>query len=169
MRLYKGQVNLVANEIAKKLTDEGDLEVEPANVREVELDIQSVLKEYIRLDRDLSKQARDIQSAEGGSFGRHRSKLARQKGVDLFEDPMGYIIDQLIDIFFHSHFVNEVFSADRTLRKKIKPILEEYMTVQEELDEEARDKIKNLEEGSREWEVEYEKVMGRLKRNKNLE
>lgn len=169
MRLYKGQVAAVAQEIAKELTDSGDLEVEPANVSEVQMDIESVLKEYIRLDRELSTEARDIQSAEGGSFGRIRSRLARRKNVDIVDDPIGYIIDQLIDIFFHSHFVNEVFAGDRDMRKKMKPILEKYMTVQEELDEEVRDKIKNLEEGSRDWEVEYEKVMKRLKRTKNLE
>ena len=169
MRLYHGQVGAVASEIARNLTDSGELEVEPSNVPEVEMDIQSVLKEYIRLDRELNDRTRDIQAAEGGSFGRIKSRLARRKGVDIHDDPIGYIIDQLIDIFFHSHFVNEVFADDRTLRKKMKPILERYMTVQEELDEEVRDKIKNLEEGSREWEVEYEKVMQRIKRKKNLE
>jgi hypothetical protein len=169
MRLYHGQVPSVAHEIAVKLSGDEDLEVEPENVSEVEMDIQSVLKEYIRLDRELSSRARDIQSSEGGSFGRIKSRLARKKGVDVQEDPIGYIIDQLIDIFFHSHFVNEVFSDDRTLRRKMKPILDKYMNVQEELDEEVRDKIKNLEEGSRDWEVEYEKVMERLKRTKNLE
>lgn len=170
MRLYKGQVPVVAEEIARDLTRSGDLEVEQANIPEVEMDIQSVLNEYIRLDRELNNRVRDIQSAEGGSFGRIKSRLARRKGVeDIQDDPIGYIIDQLIDIFFHSHFVNEVFSDDRTLRKKMKPILEGHMKVQEELDEEVRDKIKNLEEGSRDWEVEYEKVMGRLKRTKNLE
>jgi hypothetical protein len=169
MRLYHGQVSSVAQEIARKLSADEDLEIEAENVSEVEMDIQSVLKEYIRLDRELSNRARDIQTSEGGSFGRIKSRLAQKKGLDLQEDPIGYIIDQLIDIFFHSHFVNEVFSGDRTLRKKMKPILEKYMTVQEELDGEVRDKIKNLEEGSRDWEVEYEKVMGRLKRTKNLE
>lgn len=169
MRLYKGQIPAVARELAQKLIDDGDLEVQPENTEEVQKDIESVLKEYIRLDRELSDQARDVQSAEGGSFGRIKARLARRKGVDLHEDPIGYIIDQCIDIFFHSHFVDEVFSADRTLRKKMKPILEDYMSVQEELDEEVRDKIKNLEEGSREWDVEYKKVMERIKRKKDLE
>lgn len=169
MRLYHGQVSAVAGELARTLSNEEHLEIEPANLAEVEMDIESVLKEYIRLDRELSSQTRDIQSSEGGSFSRIKGRLARRKGVDIHDDPIGYIIDQLIDIFFHSHFVNEVFADDRTLRLTMKPILERYMTVQEELDEEVRDKIKNLEEGSREWEVEYEKVMGRLKRTKNLE
>ncbi|MFW5966660.1 MAG: DUF507 family protein [Persicimonas sp.] len=169
MRLYKGQVTAVARDLAKKLIEEGDLEVQPNNVEEVEKDIESVLKEYIRLDRELSSEARDVQSRKGGNFGRIKAKLAERKGVELHDDPIGYIINQLIDIFFHSHFVDEVFVPDRTLRLHMKPILEDYMTVEEELDEEVRDKIKNLEEGSREWDVEYKKVMERIKRKKNLD
>src|SRR5690554_4389570 len=43
------------------------------------------------------------------------------------------------------------------------------LKVQEELDTEVRDKIKNLEEGSRDWDAEYQKAMARIKRTKNLE
>lgn len=169
MRLYRGQVSLVAKELVDALVEEGDLEVEDQNINEVQLDVESVLKEFIRLDRELSNQAKDIQAAEGGSFGRHKSRLAKKKGVDLVDDPIGYIIDQCIDIFFHSNFVNEVFSGDRTLRLRMKPILEKHMSKEEQLDEEVRDRIKNLEEGTKDWDVEYEKVMNKLKQNQNLE
>lgn len=169
MRLYKGQIPVVAAEITRELVGAGSLEVEVANVGEVEKDVQSVLSEYIRLDRELNSEARKIQSAEGGGFGRIKGRLAKKKGVDLQDDPVGYIVTQLIDIFFHSNFVDEVYADDRTLRKKLKPLLEKYMKVQEQLDSDVRDKIKNLEEGSRDWDVEYQKVMERMKRTKNLE
>lgn len=160
---------MVAKELVEALLEEGDLEVESENVNEVELDVQSVLKEFIRLDRELSNEAKDAQAAEGGSFTRHKRKAAKKKGVDIVDDPIGYIIDQIIDIFFHSHFVNEVFSGDRTLRVRMKPILERHMSKEEQLDEEVRDKIKNLEEGTKDWDVEYEKVMENLKRKQNLD
>lgn len=169
LRLYYGQVPVVAQDIVKTLIKEGDLEVTPENEPEVQIDAQSVLREYIRLDRELNDETRDIISKEGGSFGRVKSRLCRRKGVDLHEDPVGYIIQQLTDIFLHSHFVDEIFATDRDLRKRMKPILEKHMSVQEELDEEVRDKIKNLEEGSQAWEIEYQKAMEKLKRTKNLE
>lgn len=169
MRLYKGQVPTISEDITRTLTANGDLEVEAENLGEVEMDIQSVLNEYIRLDRELTSEARDLQSSEGGSFGRIRSRLARRKGLDLHDDPLGYVIDQIIDIFFHSHFVEEVYAEDRELRVKLRPIIEKYTEVQDQLDSEVRDKIKNLQEGSREWEVEYEKAMARVKRTKNLD
>lgn len=170
MRLYRGQVPVVAAEITRTLTESEVLEVDPMNVVEVEKDIESVLNEYIRLDREINTEAREIQTEHGGGFGRIKARLAKNKGVDaIHDDPVGYIIAQIIDIFFHSNFVDEVYADDRELRTTLKPILEKYMKVQEELDTEVRDKIKNLEEGSRDWEVEYQKAMARIKRTKNLE
>jgi hypothetical protein len=43
------------------------------------------------------------------------------------------------------------------------------MTVQEEMEEEAEKQLKHVEEGTQEWDVEYRKVMERLKRTKDLE
>ena len=170
MRLYSGQVPVVASELRDMLVDGGDLEVAPENLEEVAKDIESVLREFIRLDRELVDESRDLIARQGrGSIGRMKRKLAKQKGLDIVDDPVGYIIDQLIETFFHSHFVEEVYSLDRELRRKIAPRLRKHMDVEEELDEEVRDKIKNLEEGSQAWEIEYQKAMEKLKRTKKLE
>ncbi len=170
MRLYSGQVPVVASELQTLLTEGGDLEVTPENLPEVEKDIESVLREFIRLNRELVDESRDLIAQRGrGSIGRMKRKLAKQKGLDIVDDPVGYIINQLIETFFHSHFVEEVYSLDREMRRKMAPLLKKHMDVEEELDEEVRDKIKNLEEGSQAWEIEYEKAMGKLKRTKKLE
>lgn len=170
MRLYSGQVPAVAQDLLKTLIKEESLEITPENVPEVEEDIQSVLREFIRLDRELSDQARELIAERGrGSIGREKRKIAKQKGLDVFEDPVGYIISQLIETFFHSHFVEEVYGTDNDLRRLMAPVLRGHMEVQEELDLEVRDKIKNLEEGSQAWDIEYQKAMGNLKRVKKLE
>ncbi len=170
MRLYSGQVPAVAQELLRALMEGEDLEVEDQNIPEVEEDIQSVLKEFIRLDREIGDQARNEIARRGsGSVGRERRKIAKQKGLSVVDDPIGYIIEQLIETFLHSHFVEEVYSGDNAFRRKLKPLLERHMSVQQELDVEVRNKIKNLEEGSAAWEIEYEKVMGNLKRTKNLD
>jgi hypothetical protein len=169
MRLYRGQIEDVSRDLLEALLDEAQLEVSADNESEVEKDIESVLSEYIRLDRELYDTARDIAADQGGKVGKIRNKLEREKDLNLQEDPIGYITDQLIETFFHSRFVDEVFAADNELTVTMRPILEDYMTVEEELDEEVRDKIKNLEEDSQEWEVEYEKVMSNLKETRDLE
>jgi hypothetical protein len=48
-------------------------------------------------------------------------------------------------------------------------ILKKHMQVDEELDEEVRRRIKNLEEGTSTWEVEYGKVLDQIKRNRGLD
>jgi hypothetical protein len=68
-----------------------------------------------------------------------------------------------------SSHVEEIFGTDRDLRSKINPVIKRYTAARdEELDREVRSKIRNLEEGSAAWEIEYERVMDRVQRTKGL-
>ena len=49
------------------------------------------------------------------------------------------------------------------LRKKIKEIVRKHMAVEEELDTEVRARLKNLQEGTDAWDVEYQRVMDQVK------
>lgn len=171
MRLYGGQVPVIAEEILRVLTRTNGLEVTEENMPEVELDIQSVLREYIRLDRELTDKARENVRKNDGqvSIGRAKRQLARDKNVQIGDEAIGYIITQLIEAFLHSAFVEEVFDEDNDLRKKIKPILRRHMSMDEQLDQEVRNKIKNMEEGSASWDIEYQKVMENIQRTKKLD
>jgi hypothetical protein len=55
------------------------------------------------------------------------------------------------------------------LRKKIAEILRKHMTVDADIDAEVRRRIKNLQEGTASWEIEYSKVMEQLKRAQKLD
>ena len=68
----------------------------------------------------------------------------------------------------HSRFVDEVFAEDHDLRRKMKPILRKHMSVDEEVDREVRDKIKNFDEGTAAWEVEYKRVQEQIMRKRKL-
>lgn len=172
MRLYGGQVTVLSQEILRTLVKAGDLEISQENMPEVELDIQAVLREYIRMDREITHRAKDIaaRGSEGyGSMYRIKRKLAKEKNFVIGEEAIEYMINQLIETFFHSNFVDEVFAEDHDLRRRINPIMRKHMNKEEELDREVRDKIKNLEEGSAAWEVEYQKVLSKLKTAQNVE
>lgn len=171
MRLYGGQVPVIAEEILRVLTRTSGLEVTDENMPEVELDIQSVLREYIRLDRELTDKAREnVRRSDGTlSVGRAKRQLAKDKNVQVGEEAISYIITQLIEAFLHSNFVEEVFDEDNELRKKIKPILRRHMSMDEQLDREVRDKIKHMEEGSQSWDIEYQRVMENIQRTKKLD
>ena len=65
--------------------------------------------------------------------------------------------------------VYEIYADDATMRRKMRDILKKHMQVDEELDEEVRKRIKNLEEGTQAWELEYQKAMEQIKRKHGLE
>ncbi len=65
MRLYGGQVPIIAEEVLRVLTRSGDLEVTDENMPEVELDIQSV--------------ASSRRSCRERRFNRTRKATARQR------------------------------------------------------------------------------------------
>jgi len=169
MRLFSGKIPTISEEIVRTLTSEGDIETEQSS--EVVLDIESVLKEYLRYERSVSDEAKNRLESRGLPFaqlGKLRSQVARERGAPQQDDVLPYLLEQILSLLFHSKNVDEIFSEDVALRKKITNILRKHMDVGGELDEEVRSKIKNLEEGTASFEIEYQRVMGELKRKKGL-
>lgn len=169
MRLFSGKISTISEEIVRTLSAEGDIECEhPA---EVVLDIESVLKEYLRYERSISDEAKNRLETRGlpyAQLGKLRSQVAKEKGAPQADDVLPYLLDQILNILFHSRNVDEIFAEDTDLRKKLTVILRKHMEVGGELDEEVRSKIKNLEEGTASFEIEYQRIMGDIKRKKGL-
>ena len=164
-----GKIPTISEEIVRVLTSESDIETEQPN--EVVLDIESVLKEYLRYERSVGDEAKNRLESRGlpyAQLGKLRSQVAREKGAPQHDDVLPYLLDQILSLLFHSKNVEEIYSEDADLRRKITVILRRHMDVGGELDEEVRSKIKNLEEGTASFEIEYQRVMGELKRKKGL-
>lgn len=169
MRLYAGKVDTIAAEVIQKLTADGDIEV--TDHGESTLDVAAVLKEYIRVDRELTDKAKDILEIRGlphSALGRTKRQLADQKEFGLGDDAIIYICNQLVETFMQSRHVEEVFADDVTLRKKLKEIVRKHMAVDDELDSEVRDRIKNLQEGTSAWDLEYARVLEQIKQKHGL-
>jgi hypothetical protein len=169
MRLYSGKIPTIAGEVVKSLVDAGDIAV--LDRGEAEMDAQAVLKEYLRLDREITERAKDALQKRGlpyEQFGKIKRTLAHEKGFGLGEEGLEWMTNQMIESFMQSPHVEEIFSEDTVLRKRMADILKKHMLVDEELDEEVRRKIKNLEEGTATWEIEYTKVLDQMKRNRGL-
>ena len=164
MRLYSGKVDTIASEIINTLVQANDIEVSEQN--EAVLDAAAVLKEYIRLDKELTERAKDILEIRGlpySHLGRTKRQLADQKEFGLGEEGLAWIANQMLEAFMQSRHVEEVFAEDAILRRKIKEICKKHMQVDEAIDQEVRDRIKNLEEGTQAWDVEYQKVLEQVK------
>jgi hypothetical protein len=189
MRLYEAQIPELTDDIYAALDEAETIEVEPSNVDEVKRDITSVLEEYVRVDNEIADEAHERKIREDNlTFGRAKQEIADEKGIGIGEDAVGYIIEQLIETFFHSNFVEEIFATDREIRKTLAPIIRECM--EEEDDEDDEDETEGLgayttrttrnsggsetsdetddgdeaseEDAPPEWEEKYEEVMSRL-------
>jgi hypothetical protein len=169
MRLYAGKVDTIAAEIITTLTQAGDIEVSDGN--EAQLDAAAVLKMYIQVDKELTERAKDILEIRGLPYNHlHRTKrqLAEQKEFGLGEEGLSWIANQMLEQFMSSKHIDEIFADDAILRRKIKEICKKHMLVDEAIDQEVRDRIKNLEEGSQAWDVEYAKVLDQIKQKHGL-
>lgn len=170
MRLYSGKIPSIAAEVVKTLADAGDIAV--GDKGEAEMDVQAVLKEYLRIEREVTEKAKDLLQKRGlpyEQFGKVKRTLAGEKGIGLGEEGLDWMTNQMIESFMQSPHVDEIFVDDTVLRRRMADVLKKHMLVDEELDEEVRRKIKNLEEGTATWEVEYGRVLEQIKRNRGLD
>ena len=169
MKLFSGKIGIIAAEITRALVDNGDLETDSPG--EVDQDIQAVLHEYIRTDRELTEKAKDMCEERGmplSTFMKVKRSLALQRGFGVGDESVDYIMDQLIRTFMNSPFVDEVYSDDQALKRQMRPVIRRHTEIEDDLDREARTKIKNLQEGTQDWEIEYARAMAQVKRRRGL-
>jgi len=166
MRLYSSKIGSIVHDIVKALVDKELVEIEPARVVEVELDVESVLKEYVRAERQLTEEAKDLAHSRGLDYSAHQKikrRIAEKRNFGLYDDAVGYIANQMIETLLHSRNVEEIFGEDQDLRAAIAPVLRTQMASGDQLDREVRRRIKNLEEGTMDWEIRYQQTLERLK------
>ena len=166
MRLYNSKIPGIVSEIVQALIDHELVEVLPESQSEVELDVESVLREYVRAERQLTDEAKDLAQSRGLDYGAHQKikrQLAERRKFGLYEDAVGYISNQCIETLLHTQHVEEVFGEDHDLRAAIAPIMRKQLRGADDLDQEVRRRIKNLEEGTSDWEIRYQQTMERLR------
>lgn len=169
MRLFAGRITPIASEVVRALIAAGDIETE--NPREVELDIEAVLRQYMQTEKEVNERTRELLDRTGRSsseFNRVRAQIADSKGIKVGDEALDYLLDQILEMFGHSHNVEEIFAEDVVLRRKMAPIFKKHMGLDHELDAEVRGQLKHVKEGSREWDVEYGRMTEIIKRKKGL-
>jgi hypothetical protein len=170
MRLYSSKVAAIAADIVRKLITEGDIETD--SPKEVERDVEGVLNEYLRLDHEVDAKTRELMDGRKlppTDYGRVKKSVAEQKGHKTGDDTIDFLLDQIVEAFMFSASVEEVFADDVTLRRKMTPVLRMHMDVDDELDREARGRLKHLQEGTEAFQIEYAKTIELLKRSKGIQ
>ena len=170
MRLYASKIPHITDVVARTLVAPGVLEINDRE--EFKRDVESILREYIRKDREITETAKDILEARGLPYSelfRTKRQLAEREDFAIGDESINWIANQLIELFMRSAFVEEVFADDATLRRTLKELLRRNMQADDDLDREVRRHLKHLSDGTSSFEVEYQKQLEAIKRKHGLQ
>ena len=76
------------------------------------------------------------------------------------------LVKQIVEILLQSRNVEEIYGDDNDLRRVIGPIIKKETGLENDMDREVRRHIKNFEEGTADFEIEYQKTMDRIRTNR---
>ena len=169
MRLYSGKIPAISTEVVRTLLAANDIEAE--SPRQVEADVASVLTQYLGDEREVNDRAKDIIDRAGkpqSEYTRVRQLVADEKGIKVGDEALDYLLDQVVEMLMHSNHVEEVYVEDVELRRKMAVVFKKHMAADSKVDAEVRAQLKHVKEGTRQWEIEYARVLDQVRRIKGL-
>src|SRR4051812_3847285 len=171
MRLYPKVIPIISRECVQQLTQDGDVEVEAMRVNDAEMDMSAIMREYLANEERVNQATREALERHGydhSRFNQVKREMADVRGFKMGDDGIDYIINQMIEFLLISRNVEEVFAEDYVVRKKIYQVFKKHLDVEDDVDREARARLKHLSEGTQAWDVEYQKAVDQIRRNKGL-
>jgi hypothetical protein len=168
MWLTRPKLPAVASSIVKSLVDENLIETDAP--QGVQADLLAVLEQYVRDEHDISTKARDLAAGRGApptEAARIRKELARQQGVGIGDDAIDYLLAQFVEMLMHSGSVEEIFAADHELKLAMRTPLRKEQAAAEQMDDVVRKRLKHVQEGSSEWEIEYQRMREEVTRRRS--
>src|SRR3989442_13127561 len=171
MRLYPKVIPIISREVVQRLMQDGDIEVETLRIADAEMDMSAIMREYLANEERVNQATREALERRGydhSRFNQVKREMAEVRGFKTGDDGIDYIINQMIEFLLISRNIEEVFAEDHTIRRKIYQEFKKHLDVDEDIDREARSRLKHLSEGTQAWEVEYQKTVEQIRRNKGL-
>jgi len=171
VKFYPKLIDRIAKEIVQTLTQRGDIEVEPDAMDDARQDFAAIMREYEAQERAISDEAKTMlirRDWPRSKLAEARRILAAQRKVPLGDDGIDYVINQMLELMMMSGHIEEVYAPDNVLRKRIVTIIRKYAKMDEEVDQEVRARLKHLEEGTADWEIQYKRVQEQVRRIKGL-
>lgn len=171
MRIYMKLIPSIAQDILRALVREGDIEIKEGRFDEAVLDISKVFRDYLEEEEEINREAMIfIQDHHMASkdFASVKAKIAEERGFDYGDDAIEMILADVVDALLASENIDEVYEENNALIRKMSDVVKKYLDVDDQLDREAREQLKNLEEGSLEWDIAYKKVIHEIKKKRNL-
>jgi len=97
-----------------------------------------------------------------------KREMADVRGFKMGDEGIEFVINQMIEFLLISRNIEEVFGADNVLRQKIHLTMRKHLDVDEEIDREARTRLKHLQEGTSAFDIEYNKTIDQIRRARGL-
>ena len=171
MRLYPKLVPTIAREVIQRLSAEHDIEVEAIRASDAEMDLSAIMREYLANEERVNQATREALERRGYDFSKFtqvKREMADVRGFQLGEEGIEFVINQMLEFLLVSRNVEEVFSDDQQMRPKILQVMKKHLDVEDDIDREARGRLKHLEEGTGAFEIEYQKVVDQIRRARGL-
>ena len=171
MRLYPKVIPIISREAVQKLMQDGDIEVEPMRVADAEMDLSAIMREYLANEERVNQATREALERRGydySKFNQVKREMADVRGFKMGDEGVEYVINQMIEFLLISRNVEEVFAADNVLRQKIFSVMKKHLDVDDEIDKEARSRLKHLQEGTSAFDIEYNKTVEQIRRARGL-
>lgn len=172
MKIYKAKVPKIAMEIVSSLGSSGAIDVKPEKVPELELDLRAIVDGWLRTEDRIHEEAREQLERRQMSYSEFRTvkrAIAKRENHSTGDDGLDWIMSQMVDCLVNvSPNVDEVFAEDHVLKRRIHDVFLRNTVDEETLDAEVRAKMKNIQEGTPAWEIEYQKHMREVKKKHGL-
>ena len=171
MRLYRTRIPMIANAVIDRLCNDGDIDVELEDRPEGEQDLVAIMETFLKRDLDLRDAVKDTMSRNNVPYDRYskvRSEIAEAWGHPTGESVKKYLSRQFVENFMISNFVQEVYSDDEMLFRKILDIIRSFDVDERGLRDEAKTLVKNVSEGTVDYEIAFAEALKEVKRRHGL-
>jgi hypothetical protein len=171
MRLYPKVIPTIAREVIQTLMQDSDVEIETLRIADAEMDMAAIMKEYLSAEERVNAATREALERRGydhARFPQVKREMADVRGFKMGDEGIEFVIGQMIEFLLVSRNVEEVYADDQTLRRKINGIFKKHLDVDDEIEREARARLKHLQEGTQAFEIEYAKTVELLRRSRGL-
>jgi len=171
MRLYRTRIPMIANAVIDTLCNDVDIDVDLEERPEAEEDLVAIMDTFLRRDLDLRDAVKDTMSRLNIPYDRYskvRSEIAEEWGHPTGESVKKYLSRQFVENFMISNFVQEVYSDDEMLFRKILDIIRSLDVDERGLRDEAKAMVKNVNEGTVDYEIAFAEALKEVKRRHGL-
>ena len=167
LHLYRKVIPKISHDVVRFLRSREYAEIEDTQVIEAELDLSTVMVDY------MNKEDRINQEAKAGLQRRHLSpdryamvkkSIAEVREFPLAADGIVFVTDQVLEALFDSANVEEIYGSDEELKEVVGEVLVKHLELDEEIDRNVRAALRNVAEGSSAFEAEYQRRARELKR-----